>query len=269
MIMLFKYFAYILMFFLSLSSTVFAETGEEMRLIVGWGDSLTEGFCNHGYNEVLLSQMTDGGRPTIQVNCGFGGEISTKSLNRLQDTLMCEGISYERGYCTDKEQKYIWSACDGNLWSRKGWYTFLNGKRPDFILIWVGANDEIHKIGLTTTIYNIKEMIRISREYKMTPIIATLTGDGKYGQTRCDEGSIGGFNYTLLGLALDENVVLADQCAAIPYWTDNDCGDALHPNDKGNQTIAQTWLNVLPQSSDYYGTGTLSINGPLFPLLGK
>ncbi|NOQ47362.1 MAG: hypothetical protein GQ559_11965 [Desulfobulbaceae bacterium] len=212
--------------------------------------------------------MADGGRPSTHVNCGIGGELSTGSLRRLKSTLLCDGTAYDKGYCTDKTQKYIWGACDGNLWSRESWYTSLNGQRPDFILIWIGANDEIHKIGLNTTIYNIREMIRVSREYEITPLIATLTPIGNYEMYYCEQGTLGGFNYTLKGLAGDENVSLADQCAAIPYWTDNDCGDELHPNDKGNQTIARTWLKVLPEQSDYYKVPII-INGQLLLLLGK
>ena len=270
---------FLLMILLALSSGASAVAADEKQLIVGWGDSLTEGlysltegFCTHGYNEVLQTQMADVGRPSTQVNCGIGGEKSTDSLRRLKGTLLCDGTAYAKGYCTDKTQKYIWGACNGNLWSRKDWYTSLNGQRPDFILIWIGANDEIHRISYSTTIFNVREMIRVSREYEITPLIATLTPDGKYGEYFCDEHIIGGLNYELKGLARDEKVSLADECAAIPYWTDNDCGDELHPNEKGNQTIARTWLRVLPEQSDYYEPVKVPIpilNGQLLLLLGK
>lgn len=255
---------FFLIIMLTLPAAISAVAADN-QLIVGWGDSLTEGYCTYGYNAVLQTQMADAGRPSTQVNCGVGGEISTISLQRLKETMLCDGVAFQSGYCTDKTQKYIWGACDGYLWSRKGWYDYLNGQRPDFILIWIGANDEINKIGLNTTVYNIKEMIRVSRQYEITPIIATLTPDGSFEMYRCDEGDLGGFNYTLKGLAQDENVVLADQCAAIPYWTDNHCGDLLHPNEKGNQTIARTWLGVLPKQSDYQQE--ISMEGPLLLLL--
>lgn len=235
------------------------------QLVVGWGDSLTEGLCTQGYTPPLQQMMAAAGRDSTFVNCGLGGEASAHSLSRMKATMLCDGIAYDRGACTDRTQEYIWGSCAGGIWSREGWYTNLNGRRADFFLIWIGANDEIHKIGLSATIFNIKEMIKLARSYKMTPILATLTPDSQYDMDRCDQGTLGGFNYTLQGLAQSEGVRLADQCAAIPYWTDNDCGDGLHPNNKGNQTIASTWMSVLPLYSDYSPPSFM--NGPLFLLL--
>lgn len=236
------------------------------QLVIGWGDSLTEGLCTQGYNSPALQQtMAAAGRDTTQVNCGLGGETSAHSLSRMKSTLLCDGVAYDNGACTDRTQQYIWGSCAGGMWSREGWYTSLNGRRADFFLIWIGANDEIHKIGLSTTIYNIKEMVKLARSYKMTPILATLTPDAKYDMPRCDQGTLGGFNYTLQGLAQNEGVRLADLCAAIPYWTDDDCDDGLHPNSKGDQTIANVWMRAMPLYSDYPSTDFLT--GPLLLLL--
>jgi len=242
------------------SIPVFAE-----QLVVGWGDSLTEGLCTHGYNIPMQSQMAQAGRPSYHINCGVGGEISSTSLSRLRETLQCSAFTKSKGYCSDFKEKYVWAACDGWIWSRSGWYDSLNGKRPDFILIWTGANDAYQGLNFNTTIFNIREMIRLAREYKITPLVATLTPDSYIGQYYCNQGILGADNDAIRNLAVSENVVLADQCNAIPYWTNNHCGHSFHPNNLGDQTIAATWLNVMPNQSDFLTV----LNGQLLLLLGK
>jgi lysophospholipase L1-like esterase len=247
-------------------------TGEcfaaEEQLVVGWGDSLTEGLCNRGYTVPLDEQMEENGRPVQMINCGVGGEMSHTSLDRLQETLLCDDLAQDRGYCSIDGDKYIWAACDGRIWSRDGWYDDLNGERPDFILLWTGANDQIHAVSYQTTLYNIKEMIKVSREFEVTPLIATVTPDAKYNYPDCREGSLGKLNDGIAALSVSEDVELADQCATIPVWTNDDCGDGLHPNSRGNEKIAATWLQVLPERSDFT-EAILTLTGSYLLLLGK
>ena len=234
------------------------------QLIVAWGDSLTEGVCTHGYPEQLENQLGAAGRPATLVNCGLGGEVSKDSLTRLKQTLLCDAIGASRGYCVVGEQ-YIWGSCEGRLWSRKGWYTYLNGQQPDFMLIWIGANDEIHRIDYHTTIFNLQEMIQVAKEYRITPLVATLTPDYKYDMQDCTSGRLADFNSLVAEAASEQEVNLADQCRrANSDWPWINCGDGLHPNEQGNRDyIAPTWLAVLPARSQY----KVVMNGPFLLLL--
>jgi lysophospholipase L1-like esterase len=232
---------------------------DEAQLVIGWGDSLTEGYCTDGYQTSLVDQMAAEGRSAQMVNCGYGGETSADSLNRLRRTLA--GTS----------QEYEWELCSGHLWSRQGWYSGYNGQRADFILLWLGANDVIAGVQASTTLYNLQQLVTLSRAYSLTPLLATLTPDEKYDMDNCTVGTLGGINEGIRALASSLNVPLADQCQSISTWGVKDCGDGLHPNEIGDEKIAWTWSGVLPKDSDYPDPVEESsvIMAPLYLLLDQ
>ncbi len=240
----------------------------ENQVIVAWGDSLTDGEFTNGFADELQNDVEENGRDVTVVNCGYGGELSDGSITRLARTLKCDAYfaGGGRGYC-EVDDNYIWQACAGKDKDRTGWYTHLNGIRPDFILIWLGANDVIHGRSASTTAFNLEQMVNLSRQYRITPLLATLTPNGKYSWPNC-KTDLTAYNDRIKTKARNLATPLADQCHTIPYWTNNHAGDLLHPNNIGDAQIARTWFHALPEVSDFPpDKDPPSVNGPLLLLL--
>jgi lysophospholipase L1-like esterase len=225
-------------------------------LIVAWGDSLTEGgVCNSVPTNTYPSRLTElyaaDSQSATVLNCGIGGESSAHALSRLKATMLCQGVAYERGYCTDPAQQYIWGSCDGHLWDRSGWYTAYNGQKPKFILLWLGANDRLNRLNFSATLYNLQQMVLVSRQNGITPIIATLSPDGRFDSADCTSGYQGAFN-TLIRSDVSEkmDVPLSDQCLAVNNgWSWLSCGDTLHHTDTAYKAyVAPTWYNALQEA---------------------
>ncbi len=217
------------------------------QIIIAYGDSLTEGYCSNSSNYpfALDTLLSASGRQSTVVQCGLGGELSHHAVGRLSGTMKCNSVGVARGKCQYGDV-FIW---DYGCVNREQ-YSYLNGTRPDAILIWLGANDAIHRISPRTTTFNLKRMVQISRENKITPVLATLTPNFRrnYGYPDC-ETDLAHYNIPIRSLAGELNVPLADQCAALnDTWRSITC-DGLHPTPTGDQYIAQEWLRVLPPPS--------------------
>jgi len=214
------------------------------ELITAFGDSITEGYCRgvcHGYFEVLDSIMNADGRSVNIINTGLGGEVTKDGVRRI-DIFLAENPDYSlNNHCPPQTQ--------------------YNGQRGRIFLIMEGANDAIHGLGWQTTKENLRSMINKSRAAGVIPVLATITPNYKYDFGSCNSGILGPYNNAIRQLAVEEDVILADQCNATDGdWRYMTC-EGLHPDYSGDVRISNTWYSVMPPRPP--------LIGPLLLMLGQ
>ena len=215
------------------------------ELITAFGDSITEGVCRgvcHGYFEVLDTIMDNSGRQVDIINGGLGGETTSAGVSRI-DIFLADNPDYTyNNHCPPQTQ--------------------FNGRRGHIILIMEGANDAIHGVSAYTAQANLRIMIQKSRNAGVTPVLATITPNYKYGFGSCNSGIVGSYNTLIRQLATSEGVTLADVCNATDAsWGSMTC-EGLHPTYDGDVVIANTFFAVMPPP-------VRAINGALLLLLGQ
>jgi lysophospholipase L1-like esterase len=137
----------------------------------------------------------------------------------------------------------------------------LNSWPSDIILIMEGTNDIRGGLSVQTTERNLQAMINKAKAKGVTPVLATLTPSNKSGSQTLIPNV---WNPMIINLAANNGVILSDQYAGInPTWGSSNA-DGLHPNDRGYQTIANTWYGSIAgliSSSGEVGSGASSGGG--------
>lgn len=201
------------------SNSESAQPEDGAEVIIGYGDSITQGIPYITYNgdgrrvggyEPFLETLTLGiGWPTQVLNYGVAGETSMGGYSRLGGVLSLHAAKY--------------------------------------ILIMEGTNDSLFGISPHSTIQFLSGMLTVSRQHQTTPIIATLTPD-----TRNDAGEKNipaDYNMPIIQLAASRGVSLSDHYKAmVDNWSAL-TADGRHPNNAGYRVMAKTWFKSLPKTT--------------------
>jgi lysophospholipase L1-like esterase len=117
----------------------------------------------------------------------------------------------------------------------------LDREHPAWVLVMEGTND-LWWIDTGSVMVNLASMVNKSRNSGATPVLATITPDTDAG----DQKPIPELNDLIRGWTNENNVLLADQYAAVAVnWDNLHIGDGLHPNQAGYDILAQTWFDAI------------------------
>jgi len=127
---------------------------------------------------------------------------------------------------------------------------------PNICIIEGSVNDSKStlNIPLTTTIFNLQQMIRRCKENNIIPIITTATPINVTGTMpgaflpdfdMSAWRKIVTMNTYIRKLALQENIILVDNAILFDHWDIAYIGDGLHPNDVGAQMFTDNIYNVI------------------------
>ena len=193
--------------------------------ILAFGDSITQGkkIDSDGVSSGILNPP-NGARTTD----GYEPELENDFATQSSDTAHVYNWGYG-GEITYQGVNRIDSV--------------LDSRQADFILIMEGANDLGWGVSASTVKANLRIMIEKSLAKNTEPIIATVTPN-----TARSNGYIipNSFNPAIKALALEKNIALADQYAAlVGNWSNYHSGDGLHFNDAGERILAQTWFDAI------------------------
>lgn len=119
----------------------------------------------------------------------------------------------------------------------------LSRYRPGYLLIDYGANDAIHGVDYEETISNLRYMIRVAKDNKTVPVIATLTP--MYWGHVIYDGHAGGLSDRIKILASEEGAYLVDVRMEFSGHMEYMQSDGLHPNDTGLRAMAMAFADVL------------------------
>ena len=200
----------VLCVFLVFSTLTFAMASAEE--IIAFGDSITQGSIDPAGSDaggypLVLQQIYDNHGMAVRVyNEGLHGERTTHGVNRISTAL-----------------------------SRH--------KTANFLLLLEGANDVIGGISHQTLVQNLGIMIDKTRAKGISPLVATLTPEEKYGNTPLIANTI---NPEIKALAAQKGVPLVDLYSKVaPSWSAWSW-DGLHPNYDGMYAIASAWFAQVP-----------------------
>lgn len=197
------------------------------NVYIALGDSITYGICDeNGYDDPtdyipeksypprLEALLSDRFGPHQVKNEGVPGESTIQGLARLSSVL----AAYQARY----------------------------------ILILEGTNDIIwNDYSLDTTIFNLREMLRLSLEYGLLPALATCIP--KFGRNAFP-ARLDGLNARIRLLAAERPVPLVDLNRDFAEYPESDGGaqslycwgeDRTHPNEKGYQFMAEKWFEAI------------------------
>ena len=186
---------------------------------IGFGDSITYGMIDYqytpelGYIPRLESLLWTNFGPSRVINEGWPGELTHQGEARMPDIL------------EKHEARYL--------------------------LLMEGTNDVIfNEISMDTTAYNIEQMLRKCRVRRVFTILSTIIPRKDY---RWDnpfyKQRIFDLNSKIRDLAERNKVAFVDMFDIYFSWPENDGGwrsllsnDKVHPNQKGYQVMAESWL---------------------------
>lgn len=122
--------------------------------------------------------------------------------------------------------------------SRLKWVT---KNKPEYVLILMGSNDGLRGLKIEETEKNLSEALQWANENKIKVILGQLYVPPNYGKEYFKK-----FSDLYPRLAKKYNVKLApfllDQVAGVPSLNQ---ADAIHPNEKGHEIVANTIFNYL------------------------
>ncbi len=191
-----------------------------------FGDSITYGYINHerfpekGYVPRLQILLTQKLGDTTCFNEGKPSETTTGGLTRIPSVLAAHSSRY--------------------------------------VLIMEGTNDVVfNNISMDTTSFNLREMARTCLDYGAFPVLATIIprrDDVWYNNFYRER--INYLNDQIRLIAGDLAIPLVEQFNTFNDYPESDGGclsllseDLKHPNEKGYQLMAQTWLDGM---EDFY-----------------
>ena len=189
---------------------------------IGFGNSITYGYIDYheapeiGYIprlEAMLIQQYGEGHV---INEGWPGETTVNGVTRIEEVL-------------DKHQ-------------------------AQYLLLMEGTNDIIfQEISTDTSEFNLKEMVRKSREYGVYVIITTIIprNDWRWKRNYYRE-RIYALNDRIRNLAVQEKVPFIDFFNIFYNYPEEDGGwttllstDKVHPSEKGYQLMAESWFGEI------------------------
>ena len=190
----------------------------------------------------------------IGAGCNGGGTEPDFGANN-PDMHVAIGDSITEGYRASVDYPSILSALIGKpvvnaslggTMTRTGAYEvgdLLARFQPGHLLILYGANDAIHGVSLTRTSGNLRFMVQTSKTNSTVPVIATLTPMS--GSHEGWNGGVEAINGEIRRIAEEEQVPLADLSAAFAGHPEYMNPDGLHPNNAGQQRIAEVFAEQL------------------------
>jgi lysophospholipase L1-like esterase len=119
----------------------------------------------------------------------------------------------------------------------------LVGDRPAAVLIDLGAVDLIESTGMDSAVENLRSIIRQCKANKSVPVISTLTPMS--GSHELWEGGAIELSSRIRSLASSEGARLVDLEKEFGRGEGLILPDGLHPNDAGNQLMAEAFRDQL------------------------
>lgn len=119
----------------------------------------------------------------------------------------------------------------------------LANEKPAAVLFQLGAVDLINGRSVDSIIGNLRSIIQQCKANKTVPVVATL--QPMIGSHSRWSGVTKELNNQIRSLASSEGARCADVEAAFGDGEGLILGDGLHPNDQGNQVMAQAFADVL------------------------
>jgi lysophospholipase L1-like esterase len=189
---------------------------------IGFGDSITYGMMNYEYTPELgyiprLESLlwTTFGTSNV-INEGWPGELTHQGEARMS--------------------------------------AVLEKHKARYLLLMEGTNDVIfNEISMDTTAYNLEQMLRICRDKRVFPILSTIIPRKDYRWNNpFYKQRIFDLNDKIRDLAKRDKVAFIDMFDIYFLWPENDGGwrsllsnDHVHPNQKGYQAMAESWLDEI------------------------
>ena len=173
----------------------FAGIASAYRLdILAFGDSITQGLKRDSDGVVYGITSPQNGARTSD---GYEPELENDFVTQTSNT----AYVYNWGYGGERSDQGV-NRID----------SVLDSRVADFILIMEGTNDLYAGISASTTKANLRIMIEKSQGKNTEPIIATLTPNTLWSNGYLIPSS---YNPAIKSLALETNIALADQYAAM------------------------------------------------------
>lgn len=119
----------------------------------------------------------------------------------------------------------------------------LTGERPAALLILLGAVDQIEGASMDASIANLRSMIQQAKANDTVPVIATLLP--MTGTHEMWAGAAREMSALIRTLASEEGARLVDLEKEFGTGEGLLLGDGLHPNEVGNQVIAEAFADAL------------------------
>lgn len=189
---------------------------------IGFGDSITYGMINYNYTPELgyiprLESLlwTTFGTSSV-INEGWPGELTHQGEARMPSV--------------------------------------LENHKARYLLLMEGTNDVIfNEISMDTTAFNIEQMLRICRGKRVFPILSTIIPRKDYRWNNpFYKQRIYDLNDKIRDLEEKMKVAFVDMFDIYIDWPENDGGwrsllsnDMVHPNEKGYQVMAESWLDEI------------------------
>ena len=204
-----------------LCGVLHAEGGKP--LVVCLGDSLTEGYQvepEHAYPSVVESRLKDRGWPHIEViNAGISGSTTASAISRLR-------------------------------WQMR--------RKPDVLLLALGANDGLRGITPETTKANLAAAIDLARSQSLPVLLAGMKLPLNH---RPDYSAA--FERIFVELSEEKNVAFIPfLLAGVAAHPDLNLPDGLHPTARGYSIVAETVIEYLVPVLDS-GSGVVSPPDPI------
>ena len=189
---------------------------------IGFGDSITFGMIDYeetpelGYIPRLETMLFETYGPSQVINEGWPGEVTQQGLARIS--------------------------------------AVLENNKAQYFLLMEGTNDVVFRnISMDTTTFNLEQMIKICRSKRVFSVLATIIprNDHRWGKEFFRE-RIFALNDKIRALAERIEVSFVDMFDIYFYWPTEDGGwtsllsnDYVHPNQKGYQVMAKSWLEEI------------------------
>lgn len=119
----------------------------------------------------------------------------------------------------------------------------LASTKPAACCFMLGAVDIINNMGQDNAINNLRSIIQQCKANKTVPVIATLP-TMIYSHSRFD-GGVKSLNSAIRSLASSEGARLVDLESKFGSGEGLILGDGLHPNEAGNQLMAEAFADAL------------------------
>lgn len=119
----------------------------------------------------------------------------------------------------------------------------LSRYHPGHLLILYGANDLMHGEYRNVTVENLRSIARIALAANTRPIVATLTPQPGYNESRAL--NIQRLNWQIIEMATEENIPYVDLGAEFEGAGLELFPDGVHPNSSGARIIATAFYEVL------------------------
>jgi acyl-CoA thioesterase-1 len=189
---------------LCIANLCLAETSDK-QVVLFIGDSLTDGYeisSTDAYPALLAAKWKAEGRNIEVINGSVSGSTTSSALPRLR---------------------------------------WVESKKPDIVVLALGANDGLRGIDLEISRTNLQQAIEWARERSIRVVLAGMLLPPNYGTEYRNQ-----FEAMFVALAQRDGVTLIpfllEGVATIPEMN---LADGIHPNEQGHRRMMQTVAKYL------------------------